>query len=278
LYAVPRIPGAAAFGALLAIGPFLAPHFGSLREAGYLVAGQSVLRVVEVGTASFGLVALPKMAALHARNRPEYVRDRVEDLVGFVLHVGLFAACQLAVWAPEIVRAWLGPAYAPAVPIIRILLIALVPYLGYAMLRSVIDGIEVRAVNAGNLYVALAVAAALSLGLGAAGWGAFGLALASAAGLMVLGVRTVRFLQVRLGFAGDHFAIRSAVALNLASASAALVAGSLLSPRVGGVPLVACAMVSTALLFLGYLFVLRRLRVRWLLQIEARLTGRGAAS
>ena len=277
-YVLPRIPAAAAFGALLSIGPLLAPYFGTLTEAGYLVAGQSVLRIVEAGTAGFGLVALPRMAALYAQQRPEYVRDRVEDLVGLVLHVGLFTAGQLAVWAPEIVRAWLGPDYAPAVPIIRVLLIALVPYLGYAMLRSVIDAIEVRAINAGNLYSGLAVAVTLSLGLGAAGFGAFGLALAGAAGLVVLGGRTVRFLQARLGFAGDHVALPLALALNLFTIATAVAVRALAVEHLEGAALATCSAGSVAATAGLYLIVLRRRNVRWLTEIERRLRGHGAAA
>ncbi len=113
---MPRIPGAAALAGLTAVGPLLAPYFGDLREAGFLVAAQSVLRVAEVGAAGFGLVVLPKVSALQARQQDHFLQARVEDLVGLVLHVGLFAACQLAIWAPEIIRVWLGAAYDAAVP------------------------------------------------------------------------------------------------------------------------------------------------------------------
>jgi O-antigen/teichoic acid export membrane protein len=277
-YVVPRIPGAAAFAALLAIGPFLAPYFGSLTEAGYLVAGQSVLRIVEGGTAGFGLVALPKVASLHARKEPGFLRDRVEDLVGLVVHMGLFAACQLTIWSPEIIRAWLGAEYEAAVPIIQVLLVALVPYLGYTMLRSIIDGIEVRPVNTRNLYAALAVAATLSLALGGAGYGSLGLAIANAAGLFVLGGLTVGFLRARLGFSGTHVAIGSAIALNLAAAGLALGARALLVSRLEAAGLVLALLALTLLLLTAYLMALRQLRVRWLLQVEVRLMGRGGAA
>jgi O-antigen/teichoic acid export membrane protein len=277
-YIVPRIPAAAAFNGLLAIGPFLAPHFGTLTEAGYLVAGQSLLRVVEAGTAGFGLVVLPRVAALYAQQRPEYVRDRVEDLVGLTLHAGLFAAGQLAVWTPEIVHAWLGADFAPAVPIIRVLVIGLVPYLGYTMLRLVVDAVEVRAINARNVYAALAVVVTLSLGLGAAGFGAFGLAIGSVGGLAVLGGRTVRFLRSRLGFAGDQVALPLALTLNLFAVASAVAVRALAVEHLEGAVLATCAVGGTVMLAVLYLLVLRRRKVRWLIQVEQRLRGRGAAA
>jgi O-antigen/teichoic acid export membrane protein len=274
-YGVPRVPGAAALACLSALGPFLAPYFGDLREAGYLVAAQSVLRVAEVSTAGFGLVVLPKVSALQARQQNHFLRERVEDLVGLVLHLGLFAACQLAIWAPEIVRVWLGPEYHDAVPVVRALLVALVPYLGFTLLRSVIDGIEERPVNVWNLYAALAFTTVLSLASGAAGLGAVGLALASAGGFALAGALTVNFLRRTLRFSGLNIHAGTAVMFNLAAALLMLIVRWLLPARLGpGGILVAVTVISGALL-VGYLYALRRLRVRWVVEIEARLLRPG---
>jgi O-antigen/teichoic acid export membrane protein len=274
-YAVPRIPGAAALAGLTAVGPLLAPYFGDLREAGFLVAAQSVLRVAEVGTAGFGLVVLPKVSALQARQQEHFLQARVEDLVGLVLHVGVFAACQLAIWAPEIVRVWLGAAYDAAVPVVRALLVALVPYLGFTLLRSVIDGIEERPVNAWNLYAALACTTVLSLVLGAAGWGAVGLALASAAGFTVAGVLTVTYLRRALRFGGAHIHAGTAIGFNLAATLLVLLIRWTLAGRLGPGGLLAVGIGLGGALLVVYLAALRHLGVRWVDEIEARLLHRG---
>lgn len=274
-YSVPRIPGAAALAGLTAVGPLLAPYFGDLREAGFLVAAQSVLRVAEVGTAGFGLVVLPKVSALQARQQDHFLQARVEDLVGLVLHIGLFTACQLAVWAPEIVRVWLGDAYDAAVPVVRALLVALVPYLGFTMLRSVIDGIEERPVNAWNLYAALACTTVLSLVLGAAGWGAVGLALASVAGFGVAGLLTVTYLRRTLRFGSTHLHAGAAVGFNLA---ATLFVWLVRWTGLGGpgpAGMLAVGISLSGVLLLVYLGALRRMGVRWVDEIEARLLHRG---
>jgi O-antigen/teichoic acid export membrane protein len=273
-YGVPRIPGGAAFGAFLAIGPFLAPYFGNLREAGYLLAGQSVLRVVEGATAGFGLVALPRITALQAGQRHEFLRDRVADIVSFVLHLGLFGACQLWIWTPEIVRLWLGPAYDAAIPIVRVMSVALAPYLGYTLLRSVIDGLEERPVNTHNLYAALLTTVVLSLALGLAGYGALGLAVAGTGGFLVLGLLTIRFLRSRLGFHLEVLAIPSAVLLNAVAAVLAVAARTWLVGRLAGVALPVAGLLLTLALFGAYVAVLGGLRVRWLLELAARVVPR----
>ena len=272
-YGVPRVPGGLAFGSLMAIGPFLAPYFGSLREAGFLVAGQSILRIAEGATSAFSLVALPKVAALRARQQHDFLRDRVEDMISMVLHLGLFGTVQLLVWSDEIATVWLGPAYGEAVPLIRILMAGVVPYLGYAMLRTTIDGLEEKAVNTHNMYAACATTLVLSLALGA-GFGAPGLAVAGAAGFIVLGLLTIRHLWIMLRPVGQHLAIRHALWLNLLLAAAALGLHHLLVPRFPSREALGIGLGAAGLGFAAYLVVLRRLRVRWVSEIEQRLRPR----
>ena len=270
-YGVPRVPGGLAFGGLMAIGPFLAPYFGTLREAGFLVAGQSILRVAEGATSAFSLVALPKVAALRARQQHHFLRDRVEDMISMVLHFGLFGTVQLLVWSQEITTVWLGPAYREAVPIIRILMAGVLPYLGYAMLRTTIDGLEEKAVNTHHMYAACLVTLVLSLAFGAAGFGAPGLAVAGAAGFIVLGALTVRHLWSSLAPAGEYLAVRHALWLNLLLGGATLALRQLLAVRLAPRPLLAVGLAAGALAFAVYLLTLRRLGVRWVAEIEQRL-------
>jgi O-antigen/teichoic acid export membrane protein len=276
-YGVPRVPGGLAFGGLMAVGPFLAPYFGTLREAGFLVAGQSILRVAEGATSAFSLVALPKVAALRARQQHHFLRERVEDMISMVLHLGLFGTVQLLVWSDEIATVWLGPAYREAVPIIRILMAGVVPYLGYAMLRTTIDGLEEKAVNTHHMYAACAATLVLSLAAGVAGFGAPGLAVAGAVGFIVLGALTVRHLWTSLRPAGEHLAVRHALWLNFLVGAAALGLRHLLVDRLAPRPLLAVGLAGGALAFGGYLLILRRLRVRWVGEIEQRLRPQARA-
>jgi len=274
-YGVPRLPGGIAFGGMLAVGPFLAPYVGDLRQAGYLVAGQSLLRVVEGGTAAFGLVALPRVASLRANNQVGFLRDRVEDVVAMALHLGLFACCQLALWSEEITTIWLGPGYEEAVPLVRILMLAVVPYLCYALLRSVIDGLEERAVNTQSMLVACAVTVVLSLALGLGGLGVFGLAVAGAVGFVALGGLSVRYVWRTLGLGAGHLAAGLAVGANLVAGLLAIGTRQWLREELHGLPLLAAGLGWSLALLAGYLAVLRRARVRWVLEIEQRLRTLG---
>jgi hypothetical protein len=146
-----------------------------------------------------------------------------------------------------------------------------VPYLGYAMLRTTIDGLEEKAVNTHSMYAACAATLVLSLAFGAAGFGAPGLAVAGAAGFMVLGALTIRHLWTSLRPVGAHLAVRHAVWLNLLLGAATLGLRRLLVARLAPRELLAVGMTGAALAFVAYLLTLRRLRVRWVGEIEQRL-------
>jgi len=277
-YSLPRVPGAGALAALLAIGPFLAPYFGDVREAGYLVAGQSVLRIVEAGTAGFSLVILLRVSELQAGGREDFLRHRVEDLIGSLFFVGLFAASQLALWAPEIVRVWLGVDYGAAIPVIRTLLVALVPYLAYTLLRVVIDGMEARPVNTHNVYAALGATALIALVLGWSGLGVLGLALATTLGFVLLGGLTVGFLRGRLRFDWAPVGAVAALWLNVLATAAAFAVQPLWRAHLSALGALVAGFATGGLLFGLSLVFLHHRQTRWLLQIEGRLSRRGSAA
>jgi O-antigen/teichoic acid export membrane protein len=195
-------------------------------------------------------------------------------MISMVLHLGLFGTVQLLIWSDEIATVWLGPAYSEAVPIIRILMAGVVPYLGYAMLRTTIDGLEEKAVNTHHMYAACATTLVLSLAFGLAGFGAPGLAVAGAAGFIVLGLLTVRHLWTSLRPAGQHLAVAHALWLNLLLAAATLGLRHVIVPRLPPREALAIGLATGAVGFAAYLLALRRLRVRWVGEIERRLRPR----
>jgi O-antigen/teichoic acid export membrane protein len=270
-YGAPRVPGGLAVGALLAVGPVLAPYFGSLAQAGYLVAGQSILRVVEGGTAAFGVVVLPKVISLRAAGGAVFVRERVEDILGMTLHLGLFLCWSLTLWAPEIVLAWLGPQYQPAIIVVRLILVAVVPYLAYALLRSVIDALDERAINAHNAYAALGATVGLSVLTGLLGYGVSGLAIAGATGFTLLGFLSARYLWQTLQLEGKGIALPSVLALNLGGLAIAASLRALLPSDWGAAARLATGIGIGLALGFSYVILLRQLKVRWVREIEARL-------
>jgi hypothetical protein len=138
----------------------------------------------------------------------------------------------------------------------------------------VIDAMVERPVNTLSVYAALACTAVLALVLGLGGLGALGLAIATAAGFGLLGALTFRFLWQRLRFGGAHIHAVSAVVLNLTVALATLLLRSALPAGLGAAWMLIVGACLSAVFLLLYLLALRRLEVRWLVEIEVRLRHR----
>jgi O-antigen/teichoic acid export membrane protein len=210
-----RIPGGLLFGGVLSVGPLLAPHFTTLKETGYLVVGQSILRIVESGFEAFGRVALPEMAAILGTQGKAALRGRISDLLGMLFDLGIYSTIHTLIWTPLVLVLWLGTEYQEAAFLVRIMALSLTPYLAFATLRSVFDAIEVRAVATIYLTVAFLLTLLVSWTLALCGVGAASMAIGSTLGLAVLGslfiVRICRDLHLN----GKKCFLPSTLAFNL---------------------------------------------------------------
>jgi O-antigen/teichoic acid export membrane protein len=271
-YGLPRVPAGFALAGLFAVGPFLAPYVASMREAGYLAAGQSVLTAAESGMVAFGLVALPKVARMVADGRIAEVRDAIEHVVSAVLHIAMFAVAQGVLWADEIVLALLGPQYREAVPILRLLLAALMPYLVYVVLRSILDGVEDRAINTINLLAALGVSLVASLVAVALGFGARGLAMGAVAGFLALGASTLFYLVRARPFPWRALRLPETLALCAGSLLLGVPAKLALESASHGATLLVAAGMSVTIIGSLYLAGLWWLQVDWLVELGKRVT------
>ena len=275
-YGIPRVPGGLALACLLGASAFLAPHLATVQDAGYLAVGQAVFALADAALASLGLLVLPRAAQLLAEGRRDFLRSGTSDIAALSVHLGLFAGLQMLVWADTIVLAWLGPLYVPAVPLMRVQLCALVPYLIYTLLRSVVDALETRAINTLNVLIALGVTIIACTAGAAFGWGGLGLALGTAVGLLALGFLTLRYLWQGGWIAAERLHLRRALILNLLFVAVALLARSVLVGRASPLGLLVLAAGVETILVILYWLVMRRLRPCWVGEIERRLIQRAA--
>lgn len=271
-YGSPRMIGGIALTGILAVGPFFAPYFGSIKEAGYLIVGQSIFALVETGVSAFGLVVLPKATQYFVEGKKEFLKGRITDTVVLVVHIGLFLTLHLMLWSDQIVTVWLGHDYIDAIPLMRILLIALISYLLYVMLRSFIDAIEKKAINTLNLYISLIVTIVISFFLANIGFGVTGIAIGTMIGFLVLGFCTVIYLWKANWMNKPALRLNTCIVLNSA---VLMIAGAIkyaFQFRVNNVTLLVMATVLEVFLFLFYIFLFRKLRVGWMLELEGRIT------
>ena len=267
-YGGPRTPGGLAFAGLLTMAPFLAPYFGSLKEAGYLVIGQSMFRIIEGAIVAFGIVALPRVARYMGEGREKELKEHLRDLITFIFQVGLFLSLHLFLWAELLIQVWLGPEYQGAIPLMRVIVLTLPAYLSYVMLRSIIDAVEVNAVNTINVFIGLGVALVTGFVLANLGLGALGLAIGTTVGFLTLGILSVIYVVRRYRCAPEM--VQKTLIVNGLFFLMAWVAYRWLITGQDLISL-ASAIGLESVLFLGYLLLLQAWKVGWMQQISVRI-------
>ena len=156
-YGIPRMPGDCGSAALTAIGPVIAAHYLPMAQISAFLLGLTFLMVTGYAAGPLGIVLLSKVSMMLGQNRLDDVRARLKHLVVSVLELSVFACIQLIVFADVAVRAWVGSRYLDQMLVIRLLVVAIPPYLFYMALRSTIDAASVKPLNAWNVLTALMV-------------------------------------------------------------------------------------------------------------------------
>lgn len=154
-YGAPRVVGESAFNGLLALPMILAAHFFDIEVAGFIGLGISLMNAVGSLFAPIGHIILPTASSMAARNEYQQLRKDAFRLVAgsAVASAALIVALEL--FLPTLLKSYLGPSFASAVPYVRIIIPAAVPFSVFLILRCVIDALRVRPINAKNLTLCL---------------------------------------------------------------------------------------------------------------------------
>lgn len=270
-YGLPRTPGGLALEGIITIGPFLAPYFGSIKDAGYLAVGQSLLKVAESGMVAFNIVALPKFAQLLGEGRNNFIKEKVTDIMSLCFHIGLFATIHLFLWLDEIVLLWLGPQYINIIPLMKVTVIAIIPYLSYVMLRQVLNAIEKRPLNTINCLFSFVIVLIFSFGLSLLGFGVMGLAIGLVIGYFALGLLTIGYLFRLYRFEIKTFRIKEIILLNFILLLIGYSFKYFFVKLYLGLSIaIVSALIFESILFIMYLLALKKINVRWIFEVERR--------
>lgn len=196
-YSIPRIPGGVALTLIFTFGVLASPYFGGIVNAAYMSIGIWIFSFLSEATGAFGMVILPKAAKFIGSGREDDLKSKLRPICDFIFCIGLFMFMQLLITLDFIIFIWLGPEYSEAVIIARIMICAMIPYFFYTMMRSIIDAVEIRAINTYNVYISLLITIISSFLLIKAGVGFSALAIGFDAGLISLGLLTCFYIKRR---------------------------------------------------------------------------------
>lgn len=193
-FGLPRVPGEFALVGLFAIPSLLAVRAHGIVAAGQFSAALSVLTMAAGSFAPVGLVVLPRASAMAATGDYAGVRRLVlRILTGGILLATLGVVIGELV-IPVFIEWYFGDAFVPAIPYFRAVLLGAIPYAVYILMRSILDALDVKAVNARNLIICLSVVVILCLVNRSLMW----MCGSIVASLVLLAVLTLRDTRARL--------------------------------------------------------------------------------
>lgn len=138
-FGIQRVPGDFILMALFALPATFVAHRSGIRAAGFVAFGISMLNVIGSFFSPFGLILLPKAGNLLAAGRNGELRRQVWLLTKITLLVSTVLAVGIAVGAEALIRLYLGADFTEGAGILRLVLLAAVPYSLYTVVRNVID-------------------------------------------------------------------------------------------------------------------------------------------
>lgn len=156
-YGAPRMPGDLALGAILSLGPIFAAHLTSVKEAGYLSVGQSMLTLAGATVAPLSLILLPKVSNLVAKKNILAIEEKLNYLIGLITQTLIFISFQFIILSDIIIKQWLGAEFLEAATVMRIIFFASTFYVFYLSTRSILDATKNKPINAINIIISLGI-------------------------------------------------------------------------------------------------------------------------
>jgi O-antigen/teichoic acid export membrane protein len=144
--------------------------------------------------APVGLVVLPKASAQVATGEMAGLRRLVLRILSGGILLATLGVVIGELLIPPFIRWYFGQAFLPAIPYFRTALIGAIPYAVYILMRSILDALDVKALNSRNLIVSLSVVVILCLVNRSLMWMSVSIVIA----LTLLATLTLRDTQSRL--------------------------------------------------------------------------------
>jgi len=142
-----RLPGYVLLMAYFALPGILVAHLTTVREAGAVVFGVTLLGLGGTSMAPISLVLLPFASRFMATGDRKALTSHVLKIAGLGIGLVLVGVIVFEAFAPIIVTAYLGPNFGYSVTVLRLLMFGALPWSIHVIFRSIIDAYHTKAVN-----------------------------------------------------------------------------------------------------------------------------------
>lgn len=161
-YGLQRVPGDFILLALLALPAIFTAHLGGIGKAGDVAFGTSIANMIASMFTPIGVILLPKASRSAGSGLLGELRAEIRLIALVAVIVPTLIIAALEIYAPPLIRFYLGSGFESSAAIVRLVVIASMPLALYYVLRNVIDAFHERAVNTVNLVASLVLFLVLS--------------------------------------------------------------------------------------------------------------------
>jgi len=154
-YSIPRVPGDFGWAALLSLVAFFTAHSSGVIEAGNVAFGISLLVAGGSLLSPIGIVLLPHASRMVARLQIPELRVFVKRILFMSVLLAVFGVIILEIFGNRIIELYLGHNFVGMTFVLKILIIASIPYAIFVTMVNVIDSFYIKAMNTKNILISL---------------------------------------------------------------------------------------------------------------------------
>jgi len=156
-FCIPRVPGEFILFAYGVTPLIIINHKLGMETSAYFAAATSINTMVTPFFGFVGVVLLPLVSKSIVSNQFSEAESKIKILARIYLVLCISGIAFVEAFAPFLVNLLFSPQYLPAVPIVRILILAILPNSFYLLLRNPLDGISRIPYNTINLLISFLV-------------------------------------------------------------------------------------------------------------------------
>jgi len=162
-YGIQRVPGDFILMALFTLPATFIAHMAGVEKAGFVAFGVSLVSMIGSVFAPIGLVLLPKATFMFAGGEYRQLKAHLKPILQATITISVVVTSCLWFGMQPLVRFFLGADSEQVVPIVRILVLAGVPYSLYLVFRNLVDAYHKDGVTAAILSAGLVAFLGFSL-------------------------------------------------------------------------------------------------------------------
>ena len=155
LYSIGRLPGDIALAAIFALIPVFVTHIATVKEGGVVAFGLSLVSLAASFFATIGIVMLPKIGVLYSEKNYSQIKKYISKILQFSIVLPVIGVFLFWVFGDEILNLYLGDDMESYSYMIKLIIVAIIPYVIYVSLRSVLDAIYEKPYNTFNVLISL---------------------------------------------------------------------------------------------------------------------------